>query len=92
MNRTHWLYRPETVPKLWRAGAAVLALTVLAELFVGLHAEFRFADWFSFNALYGFFSCTIMVLFAKWLGALIKKPDDYYAPAATHPESEEDAP
>jgi hypothetical protein len=76
---THWLYRPETLPKLWRGGIVVLALSVAAEVFVNLHPHFGFAHWFAFNAFYGFFTCLAMVVFAKWLGGLVKRPDDYYA-------------
>ena len=31
-----------------------------------------------FNAVYGFLSCVAMVLFARVLGWLVKRPDDYY--------------
>jgi hypothetical protein len=79
-ERRHWLYRPETIPKLWAWGAGVLALTVVVEVFVDLHPHFGFADWFSFNAVYGFASCLAMIVFAKWLGGFVKRPDDYYEP------------
>ena len=78
MSPTHWLYRAETIPKLWIAGAVLLALTLFSELFVDLHPHFGFADWFGFAAVYGFLACLAMVVFAKGLGSLIKRPDDYY--------------
>ena len=75
----HWLYRRESIPKLWLAGGALLALTLVLDVFVDLHAHFGFADWLSFNAFYGFFSCVLMVLFAKGLALFVKRPDDYYS-------------
>ena len=77
----HWLYRPDNWPKLWKWGGALLVLSVVAEFFVELHPGFGFAEWFSFNAIFGFLSCLVMVIFSKWLGAWIKRPQDYYDPS-----------
>ncbi len=74
----HWLYREENLPKLWKAGFVVLALIVIGEVFIHLHAYFPIAEFFGFNAVYGFLSCVIMVVFAKGLGKFIKRKDDYY--------------
>ena len=74
----HWLYRPQNLPLLWKWGAALLAISVAAEFFVDLHSGFGFAGWFAFNAVFGFFSCLVMVVFAKWLGGRVKRPEDYY--------------
>jgi hypothetical protein len=77
-GNVHWLYRRETLPKLWLGGCALLALTLALEVFIGLHPHFGFADWIWFSAFYGFFTCVVMVVFAKWLGQFIKRSDDYY--------------
>lgn len=74
----HWLYRPSTRRRLAWAGAVLLALAVAAELLVHLHPVSGFDDWFGFNAAYGFLACVGMVLFARLLGLLVKRPDDYY--------------
>ncbi len=84
--RRHWLYRPESIPKLWTWGAGLLAVTVAAEIFTDLHPHFGFAAWFAFNAIYGFASCMVMVLFAKWLGNFVKRADSYYEPADGTPD------
>ena len=34
--------------------------------------------WFGFHAWYGFLTCAAMIVFAKCLGLLIKRPDTYY--------------
>lgn len=76
--RRHWLYRPESIRKLWWWGGAVLALTVLAQLVWPLHGHFGFDEWFAFFALYGFGACIAMILGANLLGRLIKREDTYY--------------
>lgn len=73
-----WFYRPENVRRLSRVGMVVLALTVFAQLFVHVHGYFHVDEWFAFNAVYGFVSCVAMVLGAKFLGKLLKRPDTYY--------------
>jgi len=82
--RTHWLYRPRTRRVLAWVGAGLLALSVLAEFAVHLHPAFGFDAWFGFNAVYGFLACVAMVLFAKLLGFLVKRPDDYYNTSPPH--------
>lgn len=84
-NDNHWLTRPATIRKLWWGFSTVLALTVLAQLVIYVKGYFTVDGWFGFGAIYGFGCCLIMVLFAKGLGFLLKRPNDYYA------EPEEDA-
>jgi hypothetical protein len=79
---THWLGRPATIRRLWQAFAAILIVSVLAQALVHMHAYFGFDGWFGFNAAFGFASCVGMVLFAKVLGMLLKRPDDYYESGA----------
>jgi hypothetical protein len=74
----HWLDEPRNVRLLWRGFLAVLALTVLAELAVTLHPHFDVEGLFGFHAAYGFIACLAMIVVAKALGALLKRPDDYY--------------
>lgn len=74
----HWLMRTTTRRWLWRIGAAVLALTLVAQAFVHLHAWFDIDGWFGFYAGFGFLSCVAMVLVAKLLGLLLKRTDTYY--------------
>lgn len=77
-ERRHWLYRPENIRKLWYWGIGILAASVLAQLVFEVHGHFGFDDWFGFNAVYGFLTCTGMVLFAKLLGFFVKRDDSYY--------------
>ena len=76
--KQHWLYRVENRGKIWKASAVVLGLTLAAEFFIHIHAYFPGTGLFGFHALYGFMTCIGMVVFAKVLGYLIKRRDDYY--------------
>ncbi|MBA3032146.1 MAG: hypothetical protein KKF85_10885 [Gammaproteobacteria bacterium] len=79
MKNEHWLDQPKNIKLLWRGFIAVLALTVLAEFVVHLHPHFEVEGLFGFHAAYGFVVCLLMIVFAKGLGLLLKRPDSYYA-------------
>ena len=74
----HWLVRPETIRRLWIGFAIVLAATVLIEFVIPVKGYFGVDDVFGFGALFGFFSCVAMVIFAKLLGFFIKRDENYY--------------
>jgi hypothetical protein len=74
----HWLARDSSIRLLWRGFIAVLALTVLAEFVVDLHPHFDIEGLPAFGAWYGFLACAGMILFAKLLGLLLKRPDAHY--------------
>jgi hypothetical protein len=74
----HWLARPSTINLLWAVFAATLSVLVLADLLVEHHPLFGLDGTFGFAAWYGFASCVALVLFAKALGAILKRPDTYY--------------
>ncbi|HMM53758.1 MAG TPA: hypothetical protein PKC23_01935 [Candidatus Desulfobacillus sp.] len=64
---------------LWHVYLAVLATTMLAEFVIALHPHFEIEFLFGFHAWYGFVACAAMILAAKGLGLLLKRPDTYYA-------------
>ena len=74
----HWLVRASTIRGLWVGFCIVLTLTVLAQLAIHIKGYFEVDGWFGFGAAFGFFSCVAMVLVAKGLGVLLKRPEDYY--------------
>lgn len=74
----HWLTRPRTVRRLWQGFAAILALTVLAQVFVDAHPHFSVEGIFGFNALYGFVACGVLIVAAKGIGVLLKRRESYY--------------
>ena len=77
-NTTRWLLRKENIRTLWIIFIAILVATVIAGLFVHQHESFGIADSFGFFAWYGFITCVGMVVFAKLLGFILKRPEDYY--------------
>lgn len=77
-SQTHWLDDPLNVKKLWRGFLVVLGLTVAAELAVHLHPHFELESLFGFHAVYGLVTCLLMIVGAKGLALLVKKPDNYY--------------
>lgn len=76
--KAHWLDDPKNVTFLWRLFLGVLALTVVAELLVHLHPHFAMDALFGFHAWYGFLACAAMILVAKVLALVLKRPDTYY--------------
>ena len=74
----HWLARPRTIRLIWRLSAAVLALLVVAQAFIYVKGYFGVDAWFGFGAAFGFLSCLAMVVFAKALGFVLKRDEDYY--------------
>ena len=74
----HWLTRPQSITLLWRGFSAVLALTVAAEFLLAHEPYFGIDGVFGFNAWFGFLACAALIVFARGLGVLLKRPDDYY--------------
>jgi hypothetical protein len=74
----HWLARDSTIRRLWIVFAIVLTATVLADLFIQHHSYFGLDGTFGFGAWSGFLSCVLLIVFAKALGAILKRPDTYY--------------
>jgi hypothetical protein len=74
----HWLVRPQTIRWLWIVFIVILAMTVLADLFIDHHGAFGIDGTIGFYAWYGFLSCVGLVFVALALGAILKRPADYY--------------
>lgn len=74
----HWLVRPATVRGLWIGLGAVLAALVLGDFLLRPHAGFEIDGIFGFHAWYGLGICVATVLFAKGLGAVLRRPDTWY--------------
>jgi hypothetical protein len=74
----HWLARESTIKRLWLVFAIVLIATVLMDLMVEHHPYFTLDGTFGFGAWFGFASCVVLIVFAKALGAVLKRPDTYY--------------
>ena len=70
--------RPDVIRKLWILLYIVCGLTVLAEVFAHRHPHFGFDGFFGFNAVLGFVSCAVLILFSKLVALLLKSREDYY--------------
>jgi len=77
-EKPHWLDQPRNIKLLWRGFLVVLLLTVLAEFLVPMHPHFAIESIFGFNAWYGFLVCALMIVVAKGLALVLKRPDTYY--------------
>ncbi|MDH5286745.1 MAG: hypothetical protein OEX23_08945 [Betaproteobacteria bacterium] len=76
--KAHWLDRPGAARRAWIAFAVVLSASVLAQLFIAVEPHFAAEGWFGMPAVVGVGACAAMVLFAKLVGAMLKRRDDYY--------------
>ena len=88
MKRTdqeHFLTRPATIRRLWWLFSGLLIATLLLQFAFPVKGYFGVDGWFAFGALYGFLSCLLMVLIAKALGTVLKRPRNFYR------ESDDDA-
>ncbi len=74
----HWLVRPTTIRRLWWGSGIVLALTVAAQLLIGVKGFFGVDASFGFGAWFGFGACAAMVGVSKALGWWLKRGEDYY--------------
>ena len=77
-ERDHWLARPATIRLLWVVFILVLVVLVALDLVVAHHPYFGLDGTFGFGAWFGFVSCVALVVLAKALGAVLKRPDTYY--------------
>tara|TARA_Y100001935_G_scaffold223408_1_gene198833 strand:- start:69742 stop:70008 length:267 start_codon:yes stop_codon:yes gene_type:complete len=74
----HWLVKKTTIRKLWLIFFIILSIAILSNFFVIQYNNFGIDSTFGFYSWYGFFACVILVLVAKILGYLIKRPDNFY--------------
>ncbi len=74
----HWLVRRRTIRGLWIGSNVVLTITVLLNLVVPQAEVFGIEGVFGFAAWYGLLTCIVMILVAKGLGFILKRPDTYY--------------
>ncbi len=77
-DRPRWLDRPRNVTYLVYVLYAACATLLLAELGIDKQAHFAFENRFGFYAAFGFGAYVVIVLAAKGLRHLIRRPEDYY--------------
>jgi hypothetical protein len=77
-ERRDWLDDRRNVAKVFWGVAAACAALLLADLFYDKHAKFRIEDIFGFYGIFGFVGCVFLVLAAKGLRKILKRPEHYY--------------
>ncbi|MGB9730739.1 MULTISPECIES: hypothetical protein [Calditerrivibrio] len=71
--------KEENIKILQRCFYFLLFLLVILDIFVEKHPHYGWENLFGAYALYGFFSCVLIVIVSKFLGKLwLQKPEDYY--------------
>ncbi len=77
-ERERWLDRSENVTKVYWSVWVVCGLLLAVEPLVHKHTYFEFEHWFGFHGFYGFVGAVALVIAAKGLRVLLKRPEDYY--------------
>ncbi|HIE12785.1 MAG TPA: hypothetical protein EYP63_05075 [Desulfotomaculum sp.] len=58
---------------------SVVVLLIIIDFFIPKDPHFRWEEYPSFYAVYGFVACVVLVLFAKYvLRPIVKRKEDYY--------------
>lgn len=77
-NKRHWLDQPSFLMWLKRCFILLLALSVVAGIFVHGHPHFEIDAVFGFNAWFAFMACFAAFLVAKLVAYFLSRPDTYY--------------
>ena len=76
--KQNWFYKKSSIKKLYISALIILGVVLFVEYFIVLHPHFSIEKIFGFYAVFGFLSCVGLIIFAKLLGFLVKRKDDYY--------------
>ena len=77
-QKQYWLDSKDNVTKVYRGVWIACALLLVAELFVHLHGHFAVEELFGFYGFFGFIGCVGLVLGAKAMRVVLKRPENYY--------------
>ena len=77
-EKKYWLDESRNVDKVFWGLCLLCLLLVFPDFFYHRHVEFSWEGWTGFYGLYGFVSCFGLVLLAKQLRKIVKRPEDYY--------------
>lgn len=82
-----WLDDMKNVDRIVYALFAVCAALFAADFLYDKHTEVPIENVPGFYALYGFFMCAALVICARAMRVILKKPEDYYAPRDVETEA-----
>jgi hypothetical protein len=77
-EKQHIFDKPENVRRLLRLLYLACALLLATDLVMHRHVERAWELLWGFYAFFGFLACVVLVLLAKQLRKLLKRPEDYY--------------
>jgi hypothetical protein len=77
-KESDYLERPGTIRKLWIILFIICGLTVVPDFFLKREPHFGVDHYFGFYALLGFIACAVLILFAKAVGYILKRREDYF--------------
>ena len=77
-EQQHMFDKPENVRRLLWILYLACALLVALDLFIHRHVIHTWESLWGFYGFYGFAACVALVLIAKQLRKILKRPEDYY--------------
>lgn len=77
-----WVDKPGSANKIFWGLGALCAIVFVAGFMVDMHGHFAVENFGGFYAVYGFVMFTGLILVAKALRVIIKRPEDYYGDKA----------
>lgn len=78
--RLMWLENPRNVERVVYGLYILCAGLFLADFLYHKHVYLGVEEFPGFYALYGFFMCAALVICAKMMRVVLKRPEDFYAP------------
>jgi hypothetical protein len=75
-----WVDGKKNIDRLVYGLYALCTILFAADFFYHKHVEFGIEKIPGFYAIYGFVMCAALVICAKALRVILKRPEDYYAP------------
>jgi len=77
-GKLHFFDRPGNVRRILYLLYACCAALLLTDVFYPRHTQHDWDGWWGFYPLYGFAGCVLLVLIARLLRRILKRPEHYY--------------
>ena len=69
---------PQNVKRLLHCLYGSCVLLIALDFVIHRHTSHSWESLWGFYAIYGFVSCVVLVLVAKWMRTFLMRPEDYY--------------
>ncbi|MDX1696746.1 MAG: hypothetical protein R3308_00580 [Thiohalobacterales bacterium] len=77
-EQQHLFDKPENIRRLLRVLYLACALLLVLDLVIHRHVIHTWESLWGFYGIYGFLACIGLVLTARQLRKILKRPEDYY--------------